>query len=326
MRLTLIALAAPVALAACAHQEYPPEISYDTDDFSAVALTAAPPLPVEIVTVPEPVPLPGQLMPIPGEWEASSKDVSNPKTRITNANSAAAMQPTNEGYVNAIQVYPYMEGALYQLYTMPEMVSTIALQAGEDIVAVSAGDTVRWVIGDTVSGAGEEQRAHVLVKPIAKGLRTNLVIITDRRAYHLELRSTQKTYMASVSWHYPRDALLALQQRNRSAVNAADRVIDEGLQLDQLRFRYEIKGETPPWRPVRVFDDTHKVYIQFPRRLDQGEAPPLFVVGPDGKNELVNYRMRGNYYIVDRLFAAAELRLGKDPQQVVRISRTDGAQ
>jgi P-type conjugative transfer protein TrbG len=324
MRKTLIALAAPVALAACAHKEPPPQISYDTDDFSAAALTAEPPLPVEIVTLPEPMPLPGQLMPMLGEWESPAEDHRDAKTRISDANSAAAMEPTGEGYVNAIQVYPYTEGALYQLYTMPEMVSNIALQPGEEIVAVSAGDTVRWVIGDTVSGAGQTRRAHVLVKPIAEGLRTNLVIITDRRAYHLKLRSTPETYMASVSWHYPRDALLALEQRNRGAVEAADRVIDEGLRLDQLRFRYEITGDTPPWRPVRVFDDTYKVYIQFPRRLDQGEAPPLFVVGPDGENQLVNYRMRGNYYIVDRLFAAAELRLGEDPQQVVRISRTDG--
>ncbi len=72
------------------------------------------------------------------------------------------------------------------------------------------------------------------------------------------------------------------------------------------------------------FDDSTKVYIEFPRRLDQGEAPPLFVVGADGGAQLVNYRVRGNYYIVDRLFAAAELRLGEDPQQIVRISRTDG--
>ncbi|MFN3226296.1 MAG: P-type conjugative transfer protein TrbG [Hyphomicrobiales bacterium] len=319
MRKTLIALAAPVVLTACAHQDLPPEISYDTDDFSAAALTAEPSLPVEIVALPEPVPMPGQLMPVPEEWEPPVDD-RDPQTRVDAANSAAAVEPTGEGYVNAVQVYPYTEGALYQLYTMPEMVSNITLQAGEEIVAVSAGDTVRWVIGDTVSG----DRAHVLVKPIAEGLRTNLVIITDRRAYHLELRSTPETYMASVSWHYPRDALLALQQRNAEAIDAADQVIDEGLRLEQLRFRYEITGDTPPWRPVRVFDDMHKVYIQFPLRLDQGEAPPLFVVGANGENQLVNYRVRRNYYIVDHLFAAAELRLGEDPQQVVRITRTDG--
>jgi type IV secretion system protein VirB9 len=98
-----------------------------------------------------------------------------------------------------------------------------------------------------------------------------------------------------------------------------------GVALENLRFRYGISGDTPPWRPMRAFDDGAKVYIEFPVRIDQGEAPPLFVVGPDGDSQLVNYRVRGNYYIVDRLFAAAELRLGNDPQQVVRIARTDVA-
>ena len=95
--------------------------------------------------------------------------------------------------------------------------------------------------------------------------------------------------------------------------------------LTSLRFRYAISGDNPPWRPVRAWDDGTKVYIEFPGWLDQGEAPPLFVVGPLGDSQLVNYRVSGNHYIVDRLFAAAELRLGENPQQVVRISRTDGA-
>ena len=94
------------------------------------------------------------------------------------------------------------------------------------------------------------------MKPIAEDLRTNLVIITDRRAYHLELTSTPETYMASVSWHYPRDELLALTRRNAAAEEAADRVIDSGLDIDKLRFRYAVSGDTPPWRPARVFDDS----------------------------------------------------------------------
>ncbi|GAB5458813.1 MAG: hypothetical protein Hens3KO_18430 [Henriciella sp.] len=90
-----------------------------------------------------------------------------------------------------------------------------------------------------------------------------------------------------------------------------------------MRFRYDISGDEPHWRPSRVFDDSRKVYIQFPQRLDQVEAPPLFVVGRDGKSQLVNYRMRDNYYVVDRLFAMAELRLGEKTQDVVRIERND---
>jgi len=138
----------------------------------------------------------------------------------------------------------------------------------------------------------------------------------------LRLESTERTAMAAISWTYPAAELLALEAQNRRAEAAVP--VDSGLSLDHLRFRYAITGDHPPWRPVQAFDDGSKVYIQFPRRIDQGEMPPLFVVGPDGGNQVVNYRVRGIYYIVDRLFPAAELRLGEDPQQVVRISRTDG--
>ena len=311
-------------LAACAHKELPPQISFDSADFDAAMLASELPRPVRIVTLPEPLPLPGQLKPAPREHAVREDDSQSPEERVTDANRAATVEPAADGYINAIQVYPYTEGALYQLYTAPSQVSDIALQKGEKIVSVSAGDTVRWVIGDTVSGGGDNARAHVLVKPIKEDLKTNLVIITDRRAYHLELASTPETYMASVSWAYPHDELLALRRDNRAEEEAVTQVVDTGLDIDELRFRYAVTGDNPPWRPVRVFDDTHKVYIQFPARLDQGEAPPLFVVGPDGDNQLVNYRVRGRYYIVDRLFAAAELRLGEEPQQVVRITRTDG--
>lgn len=242
--------------------------------------------------------------------------------RVDDANKAATQEPTKYGYVNAIQVYPYAEGALYRLYAAPERVSDIALQPGEKLTSVSAGDTVRWVIGDTVSGTGDSERIHVLVKPFAPGLKTNLVITTDRRAYHLQLESTERTAMAAISWTYPSDQITALRRQNAAAQAALP--VASNVALENIRFRYAITGDNPPWKPLRAFDDGHKVYIEFPRRIDQGEAPPLFVVGADGGNELVNYRMRGNYYIVDRLFAAAELRLGARPQQVVRISRTDG--
>ncbi len=320
----LSAVSALVLLAGCASKERPPVIDFDAEDFDTAVLSAEPSKPVEIVELPKPLPLPGQLKPVPGKATKKTVDKRPPQERITAANAAAKVEPSKDGYVNAIHVYPYSQGALYQLYAAPEQVSDIALQKGEKIVSVSAGDTLRWVIGDTVSGSGSEARAHVLVKPTKEDLKTNLVIITDRRTYHLELQSTDETYMASVSWRYPRDELIALQHRNARAEAAAQLVADTGLNIDRLRFRYRITGDDPPWRPVRVFDDTKKVYVQFPARLDQGEAPPLFVVGPDGHNQLVNYRVSGRYYIVDRMFAAAELRLGEDPQQVVRITRTDG--
>jgi len=196
---------------------------------------------------------------------------------------------------------------------------------GEQLVGsgpVAAGDTVRWIIGDTESGIGTTKRIHILVKPTRPDLVSNLVINTDRRTYLLELRSAEKTYMASVSWQYPEDQLIALRRQNASAEAATP--IVTGVDISRLRFRYAIEGDNPPWRPVFAFDDGSKVYIEMPAGIAQGEAPPLFVVGPEGDGQLVNYRVRQNYYVVDRLFAAAELRMGGEHQQTVRISRTDG--
>ncbi|MBI1330271.1 MAG: P-type conjugative transfer protein TrbG [Alphaproteobacteria bacterium] len=320
VRTALAISVSAIALGACAGKVPPPAISYDNKDFRPAAIEPAAPKPMKIVTVSEPLPLPGQLLPPPSMGTAHDK--TPPTTQVEAANKTATLEPTKHGYINAIQVYPFEQGALYRLYAAPEEVTDIALQPGETLRSISAGDTVRWVVGDTTSGPGKDRRVHVLVKPFAPDLKTNLVIMTDRRSYHLELESTAHTSMAAISWTYPQDELVALQQQNREAAAAAP--IAENVALADLHFRYAISGDRPPWRPVRAFDDGSKVYIEFPKRIDQGEAPPLFVVGPQGGSQLVNYRVRGNYYIVDRLFAAAELRLGEKPQQVVRISRTDG--
>jgi P-type conjugative transfer protein TrbG len=205
-------------------------------------------------------------------------------------------------------------------------VTDIALEPGEQLVGsgpIAAGDTVRWVTGDTESGAGASKKVHILIKPTRAALTTNLVINTDRRTYHLELRSTEKTYMASVSWAYPQDQLIALRRQSVATETAAP--VASGIDVNALNFRYSIEGDNPPWRPLRAFDDGRQVFIEFPTGIAQGEMPPLWVIGPDGGAELVNYRVNGRHMIVDRLFAAAELRLGAKHQDKVRIVRTDGA-
>ena len=251
---------------------------------------------------------------------------SGPSRSRTNANAAARMEPVRDGFINAVQLYPYTSGALYQVYTSPGQVTDIALQAGESLVGsgpIAAGDTARWIIGDTESGSGDSRRIHILVKPTRPDLTTNLVINTDRRTYHLELRATPQAYMASVSWQYPEDDLIALRRQNAHAEAAMP--IGRNVDLTNVNFRYRITGDRAPWRPRRAFDDGRQVFIEFPRGIGQGEMPPLFVIGPEGEGQLVNYRIRRNFMIVDRLFAAAELRLG-DRQQRVRIIRTDGRQ
>jgi type IV secretion system protein VirB9 len=319
----VLLLLASVSLAGCAQTWKPPEISYDDTPRPAV-LERDPPKAVRIVEIPKVLPLPGQLKPLPGGKTATPEAV-DPKARVDQANGDARVEPTRAGYVNAIQVYPFADGALYQVYAAPGEITDIALEAGEQLVGsgpVAAGDTVRWVIGDTESGAGPAKQVHILIKPTRPDLITNLVINTDRRTYHLELRSAEKTYMASVSWAYAAHQLIALRRQNAAAEAAAP--VAAGVDIGALNFRYSIDGDNPAWRPLRAFDDGHKVFIEFPRGIGQGEMPPLWVIGAEGGAELVNYRIQGHHMIVDRLFAAAELRLGGEHQKRVRIVRTDG--
>nr|WP_265975755.1 P-type conjugative transfer protein TrbG [Brucella intermedia] len=312
----VLALVSATVLAGCAKKYIPPEIDYD--DAAPAIRTTDPVAPVKVVEVPKTLPLPGQLKPVDGGKK--TVEAADPKTRISAANEAARMQPVRDGFINAVQVYPFSAGALYQVYAAPGQVTDIALQPGETLVGsgpVAAGDTVRWIIGDTESGTGATKQVHILVKPTRPDLQTNL------RTYHLELRSTEKTYMASVSWQYPADQLIALRRQNAKA--AEMQAVAPGVDISKINFRYRIEGDAAPWRPLRAFDDGSKVYIEFPSGIGQGEMPPLFVIGGSGNSELVNYRARQNYYVVDRLFAAAELRLGdKDTQKRVRIVRTDG--
>jgi len=278
--------------------------------------------PIEIEFI-KPVIMPGQMKLRPASY-VTTGPTPKPFEAIEQANAQASIEPNSGNYLNAIQVYPYTPGSLYQVYCAPEQVTDIALQPGEELTSVSAGDTVRWIVGDTVSGAVGGEQVHILVKPIKPNLATNLVITTSKRTYYLELHAYKDTYMAAVSWRYPREALglrSAKKMTRRTKTKTVAAISKPSLSIDNLNFRYEIKGDNPHWRPLRAFDDGQKVFIQFPARLDQGEAPPLFVMGRKGKSQLVNYRVKGSYYIVDRLFKSAELRLGEKDQDVVSIVR-----
>jgi P-type conjugative transfer protein TrbG len=289
----------------------PPQISYDDEP---------PPLPNASALAddrPRPLHIPPVWSPARGGKKGAT-EANEPLSRIESANDAARVQPRKAGYFNAVQVFPYSPGALYQIYAAPGQITDSALEQGEQLIGsgpVAAGDTVRWVVGDTESGSGDSRRVHIMVKPTRPSIETNLVVNTDRRTYLIELRSREKPYMPSVAWFYPEDRA----GRGRS-LPPTPFIPDHA----QRRFRYNIEGDNPAWRPINAYDDGRKVYIEFSPGIGQGEMPPLFVIGPDGKSEIVNYRAYGNVLIVDRLFAAAELRLGGENQQKVRIVRSDG--
>ena len=249
-----------------------------------------------------------------------------PADDVQKANAAARVAPAPSAFSNAEQVYAFMPGALYEVYTSVGKVTDIALEPGEQLAGtgpVAAGDTARWVIGTTESGAGTTKQIHILVKPTLPTLSTNLVVNSDRRTYHIELQALSSTYMASVSWRYPQDELIAIAQKADLA--KAQAPLAQGIDPARLNFNYRMDGDTPTWKPLRCFDDGQKVYIEMPPPPAGADLPPLFAIGADGKAELVNYRVQANFLIIDRLLDQAELRLGeKGHQKVVRILRTGG--
>ena len=123
-----LALLGATALVGCSTFK-PPQISYDEPPPQPAVLEPEPPRPVQVVEVPKPLPLPGQLKPLPPQ--RSAPEPRDPKQRVDSANALARVQPTRSGYINAVQVYPFAEGALYQVYAAPGQVTDVALQEGE---------------------------------------------------------------------------------------------------------------------------------------------------------------------------------------------------
>ncbi|ACG77930.1 conjugal transfer protein [Phenylobacterium zucineum HLK1] len=321
---TLILMLAGTTLSGCAAMQAEQSKPASTVPATAPALAPAPVPRGPIVVASTPVPNPPERAarkPAAGPVRPAP-ETGDPAARVARANAAARVQPTGSAYANAAQIYPYAEGALFQVYTAPGRITDITLEEGETLSGtgpVAAGDTARWIIGDTESGSGASRRVHILVKPTRADLQTNLVINTNRRTYHLELRATPATYMASVAWRYPADEALA-------AAESVERYAAPTVAIEQLNFNYRISGDRPSWRPVRVFDDGRQTFIEFAPSVTQGELPPLFVGGADGKAaDLVNYRVSGQRMVVDRLFTRAELRLGdRRGQKRVRIERGAG--
>ncbi|WP_374471817.1 P-type conjugative transfer protein TrbG [Phenylobacterium sp.] len=209
-------------------------------------------------------------------------------------------------------VHAWSPGTLYAVTAAPGRVTDIALEPGESLAGqgpVAAGDTARWIIGQAESGAGAQRQAHVLVKPVQAGLATNLIIHTDRRSYLLELRSTEAAWTPQVAWRYPAGELTALARPATAGPSSAAPAAPPAVDPAALNFNWRIEGRAP-FRPVRVFDDGRRTYVDFPDTVRRGELPPLFAAGPDGALEGVSGRLAGSRLIVDRVFARGELRLG----------------
>ena len=205
----------------------------------------------------------------------------------------------------------------------PLHVCILELEPGEKIVGEPhIGDSIRWEISPSVSGSGPDATPLIIIKPRIAGLDTTMVVPTDRRAYYVRLESKPNEYVARVAFSYPEDTKQKWQEylaKQREAEQqekaAAERVAElPNTALENMYWNYEIKGGDASTRPMHVMDDGAKTYIQMPIETIHRELPVLVVKGPNG-SEMVNYRVKDNMYIVDRLFDRAALLLGSGKHQ-----------
>lgn len=244
----------------------------------------------------------------------------------TLANAEARAVSDADVFIGGVRVFAWSPGRVYEVWTAPLRVTTLTLGPGETLVSKAAGDTVRWQIGETTSGEGAGQRSHVLIKPLQRGLETNLVLTTSRRVVFMDLKSGGVDgFNAAIAWDVggPQETAPMGSPAERE-VRVPDPVVTPVGPLD-ARYAVEPQGRRPRWMPASVFNDGQRTFIAFGPDLQIDEAPALFVVAPGGEAQLVNYRQAGGLFIVDRVFDRAELRLGDRRPQVVRIRRLQGA-
>ncbi|WP_421937387.1 TrbG/VirB9 family P-type conjugative transfer protein [Phenylobacterium sp.] len=263
---------------------------------------------------------PGRALPrlAPPHPAAPQPERRSGRAAIAAANASALETSRSRAFLGGVQVFVYDPGRVYEVWAAPLRVTTLTLSPGETITAKAAGDTVRWQIGETQSGEGPGQRAHVMIKPLQRGLETNLVLATNQRVYLLRLRSgTPEAFNAAITW----DIGSVMDTAAPAAASSPPGLVAPQGPLD-ARYRIAAKGKRPSWTPTAVMTDGVRTFLTFAPSVTAAEAPALFAVGPDGRAQLVNYRQQGGLWVVDRVLDAAELRIGGRRGQVVRIERT----
>ncbi|WP_244304237.1 TrbG/VirB9 family P-type conjugative transfer protein [Brevundimonas mediterranea] len=285
--------------------------------------------PVDVEPVSDPTPVAAETVGVP--YEAQPTAVA-PATGLTGrraivaANLDARAPSRSDAFVGGVQVFAWSPGRVFEVWTAPLRVTTLTLAAGETLISKAAGDTVRWQIGETSSGDGAGQRTHVLLKPLQRGLETNLVLTTNRRVYFIDLKSGDASgFNAAIAWDTE-----AMDPPTRAPIaEAAEIRVSDPVAMPEgpidARYRIEPQGRRARWTPASVFNDGQRTFITFNPDLQIDEAPALFVIAADGESQMVNYRQAGGLFIVDRVFDRAELRLGDRRPQIVRIRRLQGA-
>jgi len=221
--------------------------------------------------------------------------------------------------------FAYNSGQQPIIKTTPFQETVISLEPGERFTNISSGDPNRWSYAVAVSGVGPRQQQNILVKPSLPEIGTNMVITTDRRLYNIRLISSMNGGVSrNVSFWYPDEMVNVVNNVTLKEINNDVIATTPDVNLNNLNFDYcvacnGIFSHCPSWRPTRIFDDGVHTYIQFPASMANRDMPALFVL-EGSQNQLVNYRSKPPYFVVDKIFREAVLIIGVGNHQTkVRI-------
>jgi len=224
----------------------------------------------------------------------------NPIENVNNSVIKYTITPTSKDFSGGSVVYNYTPNFIYKIYLKPFNATDIKLQPGEVIVSSPVcGDTVNFILGTGISYENNIEVTHVYIKPVYEKKSTNLIINTNKRTYQFSLYSfdEDEIFMPMVSFNYPIESFEMMQ----SEANRLDNEIFLAGNLSNFDFAYEIVPHSifkPDWCPNIVFSDGVKTYLHFASARQASYAPVLFLV-KDNERILVNYRVIGDYYVVD---------------------------
>jgi type IV secretion system protein VirB9 len=275
--------------------------------------------------VPAPMPPPVQLLSPSAPLDAKERRAVLLARRWRNRREMP--QPGEDGVVR------FLFGAtLPTVVCAPLQICNLALQPGEVVHDVQVGDSERWKISPSISGSGSDQTTHLIIKPVDAGLVSSLNVATNRRTYAIKLVSTQTEWMPLVAFNYPDDMQRQWSAyRQTVAFGAKANTLPTGENVANLDFGFQLSGDNPGWKPLRVYTDGAKTYIEFPRTISFTSAPTLVALDnsggwfSSGNTQMVNYRMLGDRYVVDRVLDRAELISGVGSGQTRVVITRDGA-
>jgi type IV secretion system protein VirB9 len=241
---------------------------------------------------------------------------------VSSQNRALEVTPKLEFYKGGAVVYPYVVNQVYQIFTAIDHLTNVQLEPGEELVSPPAsGNTDVFEVQFSYSQENGRQRPQLYILPYIANRNTTLFINTNKRTYSFMLYSFQNTFMPLVSFTYPMEIQAAIQ---RQIENAQNNDITISGKITDMDFNYAIVPHSPSkprWMPSLVFNDGVKTYIYFPSAVRASYAPVLFEINSKRDRVIVNYRVKGTYYIVDRVLNHAELILDVNEGNIITIKR-----